>query len=178
MNDTEVANVTGEEIWRLHQIVQNKAHAAREDVEEAKQAAIQCGQLMEDAKRMCRGNIYRWLNENVPQLEAVKAKAYMGIAKTHRHRESHAIDHRQLVMLGIMGVKEQAPVSTPGVTARKLGGRWIKWIGNVIGHFVTLTKSRPISEWAPEEREAVANQLQPVADLIDKLRGGSSRRWQ
>lgn len=160
---TDLAN----EITRWHEQAQQHAQDSREQAEQALKAAVNCGQHIEIAQQMTKGQMLAWLRDNVPTLEPQQAKAYLSLLQVHRERESHAIDHRQLLLLGVIDKGEAV------ATSRSEGqdpGKWVGWVANVRVWFTRTTRERPVNEWTPDEREAVRNQLRPVVEIFESLK--------
>lgn len=155
------------EIARLHELAETKATDAKSTMADALQAAVQCGNMLEQAKGITKGQLLGWLRDNVPTLDHHRAKAYMSLFHVAQERGIETIDHRQLMLLGVIDPKESNPSQHP---QPDLGaGKWIKWAGNIRGWFSKETVDRPLRQWTNEEKEIVRNQLLPIIEIYKSL---------
>lgn len=162
---TELAS----EIARLHNQAEDFAEQTKASAQDALSAAVQCGRHIDQVEGMTKGKLLAWLRDNVPGLTPERAKAYLSLFHVHQEREAHAIDHRQLILLGVV---EKAEAQATQRTAPQIGaGKWVGWIGNVRGWFTKTTRERPLSDWTSDERQAVKDQIKPLIDIYNQLDG-------
>jgi hypothetical protein len=166
MSNQELKTAIAHEVQRLHQIAESHATTAKDAAEKAMEAAIQCGQYL-DQIDAGPGKLLAWLRDNVPHLTHERARAYLSLFHTHSNRIEHKLDHRAMIQLEIIEVNAMAAKPSTGFAQPK----WIGWIGSTRGYFDQLQRERPLDQWAQEEREAVADQLRPLVDLWRKLDG-------
>jgi hypothetical protein len=163
MNTTEVKTQIAAEISRLHELAEAKAADAKGNMMEAMQAAVQCGQTIEMAKEMTKGQLLGWLRESVPGLTPQRAKAYMSLHHAAQEHGIESVDHRQLLLLGVIDQKEAVATERP---VPPLGlGKWIVWAGGIRGWFSKTTKDRPVDDWTDEEKQSVRDQLEPIVAI-------------
>jgi len=162
--NTELTTERANLIYDLHVESQTAAQQSRANVMQALNAAIRCGQELSE---ISNGKRLAWLRDNVPVVTPELCKAYMGIAATHAKRQSHDIDHRQLLLLGIIDSKaiekdwrDEKDNAKP---------QWLAWVGKLCGFVNTTTKINPISKWSEKEKEVVMLQLKPIADFYKQL---------
>lgn len=169
MNEELTTQLAGQ-ISHWHQEAQGLANESRRCAEDALNAAINCGQHIEAAQAHRKGQILAWLRDNVPDLSHEQAKAYMTLLRVHREREEHAIDHRQLLLLGVID-KAEAKATDRGEWSHDpmKSTKWVNWTYSIRGWFSKATRERPVAAWNDEEREAVRNQLKPLVDIYNAL---------
>lgn len=169
MNE-ELTTELGDQIERWHYKAQELANSSRQCAEGALDAAINCGHHLESAHTQTKGQFLAWLRDNVPDLKPEQAKAYMTLLNVHRERESHALDHRQLLLLGVID-KADAKATDRGSASHdpSQSTKWIGWASNIRGWWTKATRERPVTNWSDEEREAVRNQLKPLVDIYNAL---------
>lgn len=169
MNE-ELTTQLADRIETWHYRAQELANSSRQCAEGALDAAINCAQHIEAAQAHTKGQILAWLRDNVPDLNHEQAKAYMTLLRVHREREEHAIDHRQLLLLGVID-KAEAKATDRGDASHdpSQSTKWIGWASNIRGWWSKTTRERPVAAWNDEEREAVRNQLKPLVDIYNAL---------
>lgn len=166
MNNTEIQTATASMIYDLHNEAQAAAQSGRASIQQALDAAIRCGQ---ELAQIGNGKRLAWLRDNVPAITPELCKAYLGIAATHAKRQAHNIDHRQLLMLGI--IDQQATGETDWRDQKDPAKpQWLAWAGKLCGFVNTTTKQRPIEQWTADEREVVRLQLEPIARFYEQLK--------
>lgn len=164
--NTEIMPALAEEIAKHHQAAQLLADDAKQNAQQALEHAVRCGDYLNQAGSVHKGRLLAWLRDNVPDITPDRAKAYLSIFHTDCKRNSVAIDHRQLILLGIVDKAEMEATPKHGGSSQ---GKWVSWVGNLRGYFTDAIKARPVSQWTTEEREAVADQLKPLVELYQKL---------
>jgi hypothetical protein len=163
MNTTKLRTELASEITRLHGLAEAKAADAKGNMTEALQAAVQCGGMIEEAKDMTKGQLLGWLRDNVPGLTPQRAKAYMSLHHAAQEHGIESVDHRQLLLLGVIDPKEATATERP---APQLGaGKWIRWAGGIRGWYDQTVQARPVEQWTAEERDSVRNQLEPIVAI-------------
>jgi len=167
---TEIATATAEEITRHHDAAQRLAADCRERMAEAVHEADQCGFHLAAAKEEHRGQFLAWLRDNVPSLTHEQAKAYMGLHDKRRLNQDHPLDHRQLMLIGVVEQQERDPHEREPKPIESES--WVKQAGSIRGYFAKKMESRPVDQWALEERETVARALEPIVAIWRELTGG------
>lgn len=169
MNEELTTELAGQ-IAKWHNEAQELANESRRCAENALDAAIYCGQHLEAANTQTKGQFLAWLRDNVPDLKPEQAKAYMTLLHVHRERESHALDHRQLLLLGVIDKADAKATDRGGASHDpSQSTKWIGWASNIRGWWTKATRERPVTNWSDEEREAVRNQLKPLIDIYNAL---------
>ena len=166
MTEELSTNLAGE-IQSWHRQAETDAIQAKHHAQHAMRAAIQCGDYLAQADKATKGHLLAWLRDNVPDLTHERAKAYLSLFHTHAKREAHKLDHRTMVQLEIIDVAPAPANPSTGFAAPK----WVGWVGSTRAYFDSITRERPLSQWAQEEREAVADQLAPIVSLWRELTG-------
>lgn len=164
----EILPTIAAEINRHHQAAQGLADQTRESANEALSHAVQAGMFIEQAQGITKGQTLAWLRDNVPGLTPQRAKAYLSLFHTAEARTESIVDHRQLILLGVIDQKEIT--AAPKDQTRK-AGQWIDWTCRIAAHFRELEKEQPIREWHEERRQSVAAQLKPIVELYRALGG-------
>jgi hypothetical protein len=164
--NTEIMPALALEISNHHEAAQRLALETRETAQQALEHAVRCGDYLDQAEGMQKGKMLAWLRDNVPGITPERAKAYLSLFHTQERRSTEALDHRQLILLGVV---DQAAMEAKPKGGGASASKWVGWVGNLRGYFTDALKARPITEWAQEEREAVADQLRPLVDLYQKL---------
>jgi hypothetical protein len=167
MNKTELTTETAAEIARWHHEAQTLADQAKDNSVKAMQAAVACGGHINSIKGMGPGRKIAWLRDNVPDINPERAKAYMTLEKVARKRESQSIDHRQLILLGVVGEQRRDSIQSrfPKINA----GKWIRAVADIVSHFRDAFEKTPLEDWPEYERESVARQLKPIAEIYEQL---------
>lgn len=160
---TELTNEIANRINDLHQVVVESVANATNAVNSAMMAAVEIGGHINEIPR---GQRIAWLRDHCPNLDQKQIAAYCSIAKTYKKRPDNAIDHRFFALLGMVEEKESYQNPTKGIAVN-----WLAWTGKLTGYFGELTKRQPITEWDDDQRQAVAAQLKPIAELYKKITG-------
>ena len=166
--NNEILPTIAVEIQRHHQCAQSLAENTRQCAEDALNHAVQAGRYIEQAQGITKGQTLAWLRDNVPDLTPQRAKAYLSLFHTAEARTESIVDHRQLILLGVIDQKEIT--AAPKDQTRK-AGQWIDWTCRIAAHFRELEKEQPIREWHYERRQSVAAQLKPIVELYRALGG-------
>jgi hypothetical protein len=155
------------EIQQHHHKAERHAQEAKCHAEQALEEAVMCGNYLEQARGMTRGQMLGWLRDNVPDISPERAKAYMSLFNTRQIRESHNLDHRQLILLGVVGMKEQTPqewdekpVRTPKVES---------WVGSIRAYLGGRIKESPPNTWTRGERENLVAIMKPIIQLYQEI---------
>lgn len=165
---TEILPTIAAEINRHHRAAECLADQTRDKANEALSHAVQAGRYIEQAQGITKGQALAWLRDNVPGLTPQRAKAYLSLFHTAEARTESIVDHRQLILLGVIDQREVDP--QPAATRGK-ADKWVGWVGGIAGHIRGMIQSRPLADWQQEEREAVADQLKPIVELYRALGG-------
>ena len=165
---TEILPTVAEQIRQHHEAAQFLADQTRESATSALHHAVQAGRYIEQAQGITKGQTLAWLRDNVPDLTPQRAKAYLSLFHTAEARNESIVDHRQLILLGVI---DQRQVDPQPAATRGNPDKWVRWVGGVAGHIRGMIQSRPLTDWEREEREAVADQLKPLVELYRALGG-------
>ena len=166
VNDEISESVAGQ-ITHWHAETQRLVNATRETAGEAMQAAVNTGAYLQDSKRFHKGRATAWLRDNVPDVTHEQVKAYLSIYKTSEGRKAIEIDHRQLLLLGVIDQREMAATKR---TSSQVGDiKWADAAANITGWFNKTSITKPLEQWTEGERGAVKLQLKPVVDIFNSL---------
>jgi hypothetical protein len=167
MNELESA--VAQQIKHWHHKAEEFANDAKISASDAMISAVNAGNFIAQAEQLSRGKMLAWLRDNVPDITIERAKAYLSIFRTSEARSEMVIDHRQLLLLGVIDQK----ISNPSEAApTKIDSpKWMGWKGNICAWFNKETAQRPVERWTPEERHEVANQLKPLVEIYERLSG-------
>ena len=167
MNELESA--VAQQIKHWHSKAEGFANDAKTSAADAMSSAVNAGNFIAQAEQLSRGKMLAWLRDNVPDITIERAKAYLSIFRTSEARFEMVIDHRQLLLLGVIDQK----ISNPSeVAPTKIDSpKWMGWKGNICAWFNKETAQRPVERWTPEERHEVANQLKPLVEIYERLNG-------
>ena len=166
VNEAISESVAGQ-ITHWHAETQRLVNATRETARDAMQAAVNTGAYLQDSKRFHKGRATAWLRDNVPDITHAQVKAYLSIHKTSEGRKSIEIDHRQLLLLGVIDQREM--VATKRTSARVDDIKWADAAANITGWFNKTSITKPLEQWTEGERGAVKLQLKPVVDIFNSL---------
>lgn len=155
------------EILRLHDVAQSHADDAKRATIDALNAAAECGGHIDQVGRETRGRLAEWLMTHAPKLPIGRAKAYLALFRTQKERGEIGMDHRQLVLAGV--IDERADKDAHANPRQPTADRWVFHVGSIRSWWTKTTGQRPVKEWTREEREAVRDQLQPIVDLYREL---------
>ena len=167
MNELQTAVV--DQIKYYHFRANAFAQNAKASAADAMTAAINAGNYLAQAETLSNGRMLSWLRDNVPDLTHERAKAYLSIFRTSETRSEMVVDHRQLLLLGVIDQKISNPSEV--VTTKVDAPKWMAWRGNICSWFNKETAQRPIERWEAEERHEVANQLRPLVEIYNRLVG-------
>ena len=165
MNELESA--VAQQIKHWHEKAESSACNARSSAGEAMEAAVNAGNFIAQAEQLSRGKMLAWLRDNVPGITIERAKAYLSIFRTSKARSEMVIDHRQLLLLGVIDHKISDP--SEAAPAKIDSPKWMGWKGNICAWFNKETAQRPVERWTPEERHEAANQLRPLVEIYERL---------
>jgi hypothetical protein len=140
---------------------QQAVKVARKALEQAQAQAVRLGGSLAEKAKVRRGNDWSaFLSES--GISPTDANSLMGMRRLLTGRVTMPL----LKRIGVLDVAK-AGGRASGFRAVK----WIGWIGSTRAHFDSITRERPLSQWHPEEREAVADQLAPLVELHRRLEG-------
>ena len=162
--NTELTNEVANRINDLHQALLESVEQTKQSVNNAMMAAVEIGGHIE---QLPRGTRMAWLRDHCPSLDQKQIAAYLAIAKTHKRRPDNSIDHRFFALLGMTDEKESYQHPTKGIAVN-----WLAWTGKLTGYFGELTKRQPVEQWDNDQRDAVAAQLKPIAELYQRITNG------
>jgi hypothetical protein len=144
---------------------------ARAAAESAINLADQCGGYLHEVKRSTHGRLLAWLRDNVPSLDPNKARAYMGLHETRKHRQCKDIDKRQLQLIGILDTKEVERQER----AVEPTGQWFVQVGRIREWWTKTNQTRPVSQWDEQEAVIAANQLKPIVEIYREIEARISK---
>ena len=162
--NTELQSAQAALIYDYDCKVEKSKKTIKSELIELLDNSIRAGQELAE---ISNGKRIAWLRDNVPSITPEKCKAYLGIAATHAKRIDHTIDHRQLLMLGIIDGKQSEEDWRDNKDNAK--PQWLAWAGKLCGFVNVTTKQRPLTEWTDTEKEVVRLQLKPIADFYRQL---------
>lgn len=157
----EITSELANRINDLHESVLKGINDASNAVNATMQAAAEIGGHVQQIPRGLR---IAWLRDNCPSITHKQIAAYCAIATTYRKRPDNALDRRFFKLLGMTETSEAYKNPTKGIAVN-----WLAWTGKLTGYFGEMTKRMPIEEWHEEEKQAVAAQLKPIAELYKKI---------
>jgi hypothetical protein len=163
--NTELTTATAERINALHDTVMQSVQGATDAVNQAMQASVEIGGHLREIPKGLR---IAWLRDNCPTITHKQIAAYLSIEATYRKRPDNAIDHRFFTLLGMTSDDRSEPVEKPMKSAMP---QWIAWTGKLTGYFSEMTKQTPPDQWDEMQRVAVAEQLKPIVELYNKIKG-------
>ena len=164
--DTFAESVAGE-INKWHTETERLVSETRASAAEAMQAAVNTGAYLQDSKRFHKGKATAWLRDNVPGITQEQVKAYLSIYNTSETRKRIDLDHRQLLLLGVVDQKEMEATKR---TSSQVGDtKWADWAANITGWWNKTQTTKPLDQWTDEERGMVKQQLKPIADIFNSL---------
>ncbi len=162
--NTELTNAIADRINDLHAKVLQGINDASNAVNATMQAAAEIGGHVQEIPRGVR---IAWLRDNCPGITHKQIAAYCAIASTYRKRPDNALDRRFFKLLGMTDEKESYQHPTKGIAVN-----WLAWTGKLTGYFGELTKRQPVEQWDNDQRDAVAAQLKPIAELYQRITNG------
>jgi hypothetical protein len=118
--------------------------------------------LAEHAKNQ-GGKWSDWLAKN--GISRDEARDLMNFAKW-REQGNESTDERMLRKFGVIRSPKNEKHKNP---TKGIAVNWPVWAGKLAGHLGELTKRQPVSKWEDDQREAVAAQLRPIAELYKEM---------
>jgi hypothetical protein len=163
--NTELTSALASQIQQAHDAAQQAAGSAKQRIDDAIAHASQCGVLLMEAEGMTRGQYLGWLRDNVPSLTPEQAKRYVSVAKATE--SGVALNHRQLLLAGIVGARETEWQARTGNDNK--AGKWVRATSTIYSWWRDATKQRPLAQWTREERDAARITLKPLAEIYEEL---------
>lgn len=163
--NNELTTATAERINALHQAVMQSVQGAADCVNAAMMASVEIGGHI---RQISKGERIAWLRDNCPGITQKQIAAYLSIEATYRKRPDNAIDHRFFTLLGMTSDDQSGPQGKPMKSAMP---QWIAWTGKLTGYFSEMTKRTPPDQWDEMQRVAVAEQLKPIVELYNCIKG-------
>jgi len=170
MSNNELTTEVAGQISHWHSKAQEYATASKQHAIEALESAVNAGNYIHQAEQgLSNGQLLKWLRDNVNDLTPKQAKAYLSLYHTSEKQklEEKTLDHRQLLMLGIIEQKEA--VATPIENKQVSDQKWMGYIHNLRGWWSKTTADRPVNSWNYDEREAIKAQLHPLVEIYNSL---------
>jgi|TARA_R110000824_G_C15061316_1_gene662426 hypothetical protein len=164
--ETIAESVAGQ-IAHWHTETQRLVSETRATAGEAMQAAVNTGAYLQDSKKFHKGQAAAWLRDNVPDVTHEQVKAYLSIYKTSEERKAVEVDHRQLLLLGVIDQKEME--ATKRTSSQVEDTKWADWAANITGWWNKTRITKPLNQWTEGERGMVKQQLKPVVDIFNSL---------
>jgi hypothetical protein len=165
---TELTTALAAQIQSAHNNAQQAAGSAQQRINEAIGHAAECGLLLMEAEGMTRGQFLAWMRDNVPSIAPDQIKRYVSVAKAHQ--SGVALNHRQLLLAGIVEAREIEWQARNGNDNK--AGRWVRATSTIYSWWRDETKTRPVSQWSAEERDAARITLKPVVEIYQELCAG------
>lgn len=137
---------------------------ARRAITTAHAESVRLGLMLWKKSETCKGTSWSaWLAET--GLDHREARKLMNLAKMKRQR----VDHR---MLGKLGIVDSYKSGGGNAKVAKVGSDWVRKASGVVGWFNKTTRDLPVGKWPRHERDAVADQLRPIAEIVAALDRG------
>jgi len=162
--NTELTNEVANRINDLHNQIPELKEKLIESANKLGMTAVEIGGHIEE---LPRGKRIAWLRDNCPNLTHQDIATYCSIHKTHKKRPDNAFDHRYFSLMNMVEKKESYQHPTKGIAVN-----WLAWTGKLTGYFGELTKRQPVEQWDNDQRDAVAAQLKPIAELYQRITNG------
>ena len=155
------------EILRLYSVAQTKAADAVARAGEAIAAVIACGNLLMQAKSLCRhGEWLDWLEAHCGEIHRATAARYMSLAVKARDLDLEcAKTIRQAYVLAEL-------LPEPDPSERSESPEPSPYLVHVarLERSITLSfAKRPITTWTPDERALLKERLAPLVQVYAEL---------
>jgi hypothetical protein len=165
--DGDVSKVDG--LTAIHRCQKNLKNATREmqnAIAAARENAHAAGLFLMDArKQFPDANTWRlWLKANKIQVD--EAKDMMNFAKWVE-RGTQYTDALMLKRFGI--IKAVDPTNPHANKQAERNKSFVVWVSKSKAFLHELAKRRPIEQWTRAERDSVAWQIKPLAEMYDEL---------
>jgi hypothetical protein len=167
--NAELTEATAAQILDAHERAQRLAAECRENMAAAIEAGNEAGLHLCGAASQYRGKFLQWLAQHLPDLHPEQAKRYMSLHQTRQGRGELAIDHRQLLLIGVIDPQDDAPQERPAKPIQDAS--FVRYAGAINGWFSKATETRPLAEWDRQELEVAAMTLEPVGRILDEIHG-------
>lgn len=161
--NTEITLATANRINDAH-------HELLQAVSDTKQTAVRAMQLAviigNEIAEIPRGTRIRWMHDNCPNITQEQIASYLGIAQTVKKRKHDAIDHRALNLLGII---ESIETEAHTHTQSERNKSFVVWVSKTKAFLSEMTRQKPLEQWTMTERETIAGQIKPLAEMYQQL---------
>jgi hypothetical protein len=161
--NTEITNARANMINDSHQELLQAVETTKHNVVKAMQLAVAIGN---EIAEIPRGTRIRWMHDNCPNITKDQIASYLGIANTVKKRKHDAIDHRALNLLGII---ETIQTESQEHTQDERNKSFVIWVSKTKAFLNELSKRRPIDQWTRAEKDCVAWQIKPLAEMYQQL---------
>jgi hypothetical protein len=161
--NTEVTTARANYINDCHNELLQAVSTTKDNVVKAMQLAVTIGNEIAEIPRGAR---IRWMHDNCPSITQEQIASYLGIAATVRKRKHDAIDHRTLNLLGII---DTIDIDAKPHEQSERNKSFVVWVSKTKAFFNEMTRRRPLNQWSTEERETIAMQIKPLAEMYQQL---------
>ena len=163
--NTEITQATAIRINDAHNALLTAVNDTKVNAVKAMQLAVIIGN---EIAEIPRGTRIRWMHDNCPNITQDQIASYLGIAQTVKKRKHDAIDHRALNLLGIIESIEADP-HTHTHTQTERNKSFVVWVSKTKAFLSEMTRQKPLDQWSTTERETIAGQIKPLAEMYQQL---------
>jgi hypothetical protein len=161
--NTEITLATANRINDAHNELLTAVNDTKANAVKAMQLAVIIGN---EIAEIPRGTRIRWMHDNCPNITQDQIASYLGIASTVKKRKHDAIDHRALNLLGIIESIEGDPHTHTKTERNK---SFVVWVSKTKAFLSEMTRQKPLDQWSTTERETIAGQIKPLAEMYQQL---------
>ena len=161
--NTEITLATANRINDAHNELLTAVSDTKANAVKAMQLAVIIGN---EIAEIPRGTRIRWMHDNCPNITQEQIASYLGIASTVKKRKHDAIDHRALNLLGIIESVEGDPHTHTQTERNK---SFVVWVSKTKAFLSEMTRQKPLDQWSTTERETIAGQIKPLAEMYQQL---------
>ena len=161
--NTEITLATANRINDAHNELLTAVSDTKANAVKAMQLAVIIGN---EIAEIPRGTRIRWMQDNCPNITQEQIASYLGIASTVKKRKHDAIDHRALNLLGIIESVEGDPHTHTQTERNK---SFVVWVSKTKAFLSEMTRQKPLDQWSVTERETIAGQIKPLAEMYQQL---------
>jgi hypothetical protein len=164
MNNTDLSTARAYRINELHQAHKQSKKAA---IDEFKKTVLTAAEAGSHIREINKGERIAWLRDNCPSITHQEIAAYLSVEARFRKRNNQVTCHDFFALLGMA----DEPTHAEDKPMKNVTPQWIAWTGKLTGHFSEMIKQTPPDEWDETQRVAVAEQLKPIVELYNKIKG-------